>query len=413
MATNSTSHQSVTPEDGGGSNVLYISYMGLLKPLGKSQVYRYLAELSNDHNISLISYEDPDELKDTERFETLQEDVEAAGIEWHPLTYHSSPSVPATIWDLSAGFVVARRVIRNNNIDVVHTRSYVPSILGLLCKRLFGTKFVFDMRGFLPDERVDGGIWEEDSRIYRTGKWFEKQFFENADVVVSLTEAGIEAIRAFDHVDTSSTKFEMIPTCVDLELFTPQPDDRESFVLGYVGSVGTWYLFDDVLECFELLQERKPNSRLLILNQGDHDYVRERLAEFDIDESAVELKAVDHEEVPAEMNRTDAGIFFYTPTFSKKGTSPTKMGEFLACGIPCLSNAAVGDVESILEGNDVGIALKSFDMEAKERAVDRLLELSAEPATAERCREVAKSYYSLEAGVQDYDKIYRSVVDDE
>jgi len=318
------------------------------------------------------------------------------------------------MYDLAIGFAVCARAIRRYDVDIVHTRSYVPSVLGLLCKRVFGTSFAFDMRGFWADERVDGGMWDENGRLYRTAKWFETKFLTHADVVVSLTEAGIEAMRAFEHVDTNDTRFEMIPTCVDLELFAPQPDNRdEEFVLGYVGSVGTWYLFDDVLECFELLQGRKPNSRLLILNQGDHDYVRDRLAEFDIDESAVELKAVDHEEVPAEMNRTDAGIFFYTPTFSKKGTSPTKMGEFLACGIPCLSNAAVGDVESILEGNDVGIALKSFDMEAKERAVDRLLELSADPTTAERCREVAESYYSLEAGVQDYNEIYRTVIADD
>ncbi|MCU4974997.1 glycosyltransferase family 4 protein [Halobacteria archaeon AArc-m2/3/4] len=393
--------------------VLYISYTGLLEPLGQSQVYRYLQELSDDHNIVLVTYENPEDKADTERFESLKADVSETGIEWHPLTYHSSPTLPATVWDLTTGFGVAARAIRNNDIDIVHTRSYVPSVLGLLCKRVFGTKFVFDMRGFWADERVDGGMWEEDSRLYRSAKWFETQFFENADVVVSLTEAGIDAIQGFDHVDTSETRFEMIPTCVDTGLFTPQHERRQDeFVLGYVGSVGTWYLFDDVLECFELLRERRPDSQLRILNQGDHDYVYDRLAAFDIDESAVTVEAVEHDEVPTEMNKMDAGIFFYTPTFSKKGTSPTKMGEFLACGLPCLSNAAVGDVESILEENGVGVALESFDTEAKRAAIERLVELSTAPATAARCRQVAESYYALEAGVRDYDEIYRTVVAD-
>jgi glycosyltransferase involved in cell wall biosynthesis len=392
--------------------VLYISYTGLLEPLGQSQVYRYLLQLAESHNITLVTYEKPEDLDDTERVTSLRKTVEPAGIEWHPLKYHHSPTLPATIWDLLNGFQVCVRAIRRNDIEIVHTRSYVASVLGLLCKRLFGTAFVFDMRGFWADERVDGGLWDADGRLYRSAKWFETQFLRHADVVVSLTEAGIEAIEEFDHVDTDDMWFEKIPTCVDLNLFTPQLDRREDeFVLGYVGSAGTWYRFDDVLECFEILRERRPDSHLRILNHGDHEYIRERLSEFDIEEEAVSVKAVEHAEVPTEMNRMDAGIFFYTPTFSKKGTSPTKMGEFLACGIPCLSNAAVGDVKSILEGNSVGIAIDSFDTEEKQQAIESLLALHSDPEIVERCRSVAESYYSLEAGVNKYDEIYRSVLD--
>lgn len=391
-------------------NVLYISYTGLLEPLGQSQVYRYLEQLEESHEITLVTFEKPSDTDDTERFERTKERVSAGGIEWYPLRYHKSPSALATVWDLVVGFSVCLRVLYRTDIDVVHTRSYVASVLGLLCKRLFGTAFVFDMRGFWADERVDGGLWAADSRLYHTAKWFEAQFLEHADVIVSLTEAGIDAIRAMDDVDTTDTRFEMIPTCVDLDLFTPAPEsDTDEFVLGYVGSVGTWYLFDDVLDCFELLRERRPESRLLIINQGGHDYVRECLDKYGIDSTAVTLKAVSPNEVPREMHRMDAGIFFYTPTFSKKGTSPTKMGEFLACGLPCLSNAAVGDVSRILDGESVGVTLDSFDSKSKRVAVDKLLDLCASPSTTQRCRTVAESYYSLDKGVDDYSEIYRTV----
>ena len=394
--------------------ILYISYTGLLEPLGQSQVYRYLMKLAEDHDITLITYENPEDLEDTERVASLREAVESVGINWHPLTYHHSPTLPATIWDLVNGFQVCVRAIRRNDIEIVHTRSYVVSVLGLLCKQLFGTAFVFDMRGFWADERVDGDLWEADSQLYRSAKWFEAQFLRHADVVVSLTDAGVDAIEDFDHVDTEETQFEKIPTCVDLDLFTPQLDHRKNnFVLGYVGSAGTWYRFGDVLECFEILREKRPDSRLRILNRGDHEYINEQLSEFGIERNAVTIKAVDHAEVPAEMNQMDAGIFFYTPTFSKKGTSPTKMGEFLACGIPCVSNTAVGDVESILETNTVGITIDSFGTEAKQQAMDSLLALHSDPAIVERCRSVAESYYSLEAGVNKYAEIYRSVFDDD
>lgn len=406
-------HLPTVPENGNSADILYISYMGLLQPLGQSQVYRYLQRLSSEQNIVLITYERPDDIGETERFERLQDEVASLGIEWYPLRYHNDRSFAGTIWDILAGLKLCRQIITRKDIDIVHTRSYVPSILGLACKHLFETNFVFDMRGFLPDERVDAGQWETNDTIYHVAKWFETQFLRNADVVISLTQAGIDAIHEFEHIDTSETHFELIPTCVDLDLFTLQPDRREEeFVLGYVGSAGTWHMFDDVLDCFELLREQRPDSRLFILNNDEHDYIRERIKAHKIDESVVDLKAVEHSEVPKEMNRMDAGIFFYTPTFSKKGTSPTKMGEFLASGLPCLSNAAVGDVQSILEGEDVGVALESFNEDAKAAAVDRLVALGEDPATAARCRHVAESYYSLDAGVEKYNNIYQSLINE-
>lgn len=396
-----------------GRSILYISYTGLLEPLGESQVYRYLDRLSEKHNVSLITFEKDDKRRNAEKFESMKKKVAESGIQWHPLRYHKSPTVPATVWDLAKGFITSAQIIRKEDIDIVHSRSYVSSILGLLCKKIFETAFVFDMRGFWADERVEGDIWDAESQLYRVAKWFEMEFIRGADTVVSLTDSGIEAMRQFNHVKTDDIRFKKIPTCVDLDIFSPtesgQPDE---FVMGYVGSVGTWYLFDDVVDCFRLLQEERPDAKLSILNQGDHEMIREKLREQGINKSVVSLKSVPHEEVPQEMNRMDIGAFFIKPTFSKRGSSPTKMGEFLACGIPCLCNAGVGDVEQIVEENDVGVAIDSFDGEAKRKAVKRILELTEQSDTATRCREVAESYYSLEEGVKSYDEIYHMVSPD-
>lgn len=394
------------------ATVLYISYTGILEPLGQSQVLRYLTRLAESHRIALLSYEKPEDTDETDRLRAIQEKIEASGIEWHPLQYHRSPTLLATIWDLALGTIVGTREIRRNDVDIVHARSYVPALLGLFWKRMFDTAFIFDMRGFWADERVDAGVWDENDRIYRFAKWCEARFFEEADAIVSMSHAGVEAIRDLEHVDTTATRFEVIPTCVDLARFTPQPDGQhDGFTLGYVGSVGTWYRFDVVLDCFEHLREARPDSRLLILNRGGHEYIRDRLEERDIDPTAVTVKAVEHREVPAEMNRIDAGVFFYTQTFSKLGTCPTKMGEFLACGIPCLSNAGVGDVPTILDGEGVGVTIESFTPAEKRRGVEQLVELSEAPDITQRCRHVAESYFALETGVAAYDELYRTVRD--
>ncbi|TKX41338.1 glycosyltransferase [Halorubrum sp. CGM4_25_10-8A] len=391
-------------------SVLYISYTGLLEPLGKSQVYSYLKNLSNKYNISLITFENPDNLKDQKQFEKMRRAVESHDIDWRPLKYHNNPSLPATVWDILTGIWESFHLIREHEVEIIHARSYIPSVIALACKKCYKTRFLFDMRGFWADERIDGNLWNEKDYVYRMTKWFERQFIKNADVVLSLTDVGIEAMKEFSYVD-EDTRFEQIPTCTNLDNFYPCADQSSDgpFTLGYVGSVGTWYKFGDVLECFQILQKLKPGAQLHILNKGQHDYIQEKLDEYGISSENVTVESVEHERVPEKVRKMDAGIFFYRQTFSKKGTSPTKMGEFLASGIPCISNVGVGDVESLLTDNDIGVVLDNFTSEEKEEAMKELIELATAGGIDHRCRSFAEEYYSLSTGVEEYDAIYDSL----
>lgn len=392
------------------SPVLYISYDGVLEPLGQSQVLRYLERLAPDHKIVLISFEKPDDWEQIGRREDLRNQMRAAGIAWIPLHYHKRPSALATAFDIAQGVVVGAWAVRRHRVHIVHARSYVPSVIALALKKLFRLKYIFDMRGFWADERVDGGLWPAGGRLYRAAKWFERRFLLNADCVVSLTQAAVDEMRAFPYLQGRMPRFELITTCADLELFrpgeaAPRSADRP-FTLGYVGSVGVWYLFDETLRCFQMLRERLPNARLHILNRGGHDYIQERMAALSIDLATVQVEAADHAGVARAMQQMDAGIFFYKPAYSKKATAPTKLGEFLGCGVPCLGNSGVGDMASILENEQVGVALCRFDEPAMREAVDRLLQLAQTPGIEARCREVALRYFSLDKGVLAYDRIY-------
>jgi glycosyltransferase involved in cell wall biosynthesis len=299
-------------------------------------------------------------------------------------------------------------LVRRHKLDTVHARSYVAALPALLLKRLTGVRFIFDMRGFWADERVDGGLWPREGRMVRIAKSCERRFLLEADHVVSLTRAAVEEMRNFPYLQESMPRFSVIPTCADLSRFVPGPvEQRRGFVLGYVGSVGTWYLFDEVLACFRELLRMRPDARLLIVNRGEHALVLARLAAAGIAASAVELTSAAHAEVPRYMQRMDAGIFFIRPTFSKQASAPTKLAEFLGCGIPCLGNAGVGDMASILEGERVGVALRRFDTDALQNGLHELLRLAADPETPGRCVATARKHFSLSDGIAKYDALYR------
>lgn len=391
------------------AGVLYLSYSGMLEPLGQSQVLAYQERLAADHTIHIVSFERAGDWANVAQRDAAAKRMADAGIHWHPLRYHKRFSILATFWDITCGAYKGWRLVREHRLSIVHARSYVPSVMALVIKRLTGARYVFDMRGFWVDERVDGAIWKRDGIAYRVGKWFEKRFLLSADHVVSLTHAGIRELERFDYLGGAIPPSSVIPTCADLLRFKPQKRPESGLVLGYVGSVGTWYLFDEVVAAFRLLLELRPEAQLLVINRNDHTYVRERLGVGGVPMEAVEIRAATHAEVPAQMARMHAGIFFIKPVFSKQASAPTKLAEFLGCGIPCLANAGVGDMAEVLETDRVGVAVANFEPTVVRDGIKRLLSMIIDPDTRERCVASAHARFSLDEGVRRYDAIYRSL----
>ena len=388
------------------SCVLYIAYDGMLEPLGQSQVLAYLEKLATDRDIHLLSFEKAEDWHDAGSRTAVARRIEAACIHWHPRRYHKRPSALATAWDIGVGTASGLWLVLRHRIGIVHARSYVPTVMALLIKRLTGAKFVFDMRGFWADERVDGCLWPRGGRLYRVAKWFERRVLLRADHVVSLTHAAVGEMEKFDYLQGHLPLMTVVPTCADLSRFVPAANPREGFVLGYVGSTGTWYLFDVAVACFSQLQKLQPEARWLIINRNEHDYIRERLEAGGVSMEAVELRAADHSEVPAQMARMHAGVFFIKQVFSKQASAPTKLAEFLGCGIPCLSNAGVGDMAGILEGEHVGVALTGFDESSLRQGLEQLIDLTQQPDIQARCVAAAQRHFSLDEGVQRYAAIY-------
>ena len=149
-----------------------------------------------------------------------------------------------------------------------------------------------------------------------------------------------------------------------------------------------------------------PDAQLHILNRGDHAYIRERLARHDIPPDSIRLEVRDRAGVADAMQHMDAGIFFIKPAYSKISSAPTKLGEFLGCGVPCLSNAGVGDMGTILESEGVGVAMPDFSESTMKASLQRVIELTRDPRIALRCRDVAVRRFSLDDGARAYDKIY-------
>lgn len=395
--------------------ILYISYDGILDQLGQSQVFPYLRNLAENHDIILISFEKKQAWQEQTFRNRVIRETRTAGIRWIPLRYHKSPRMLATSFDLILGLLVAAWQTWRYPVRIVHARSLLPAMLCMVLKYVFKTKFIFDIRGFWVDCRMEQGEWSENSSTHRVLKWLERQSLQSADVVISLTRNAANVMKKLPFLSDKSPRFEVITTCTDLQLFrpparaTPPRNPQHAFTLGYVGSVGPLYMLDAMLDCFKTLLELRPDARLIIVNLSSHDHIRERIRVHALPECKIDLKSVEYKDVISELWRMDAGICFVLPRPSMAAAAPTKVGEYLASGLPCIANVHSGDIKEILEGNNIGVCVEDFTSASYRKALMRLVVLADAPETCARCVEAAQREFSLEEGVSSYDRIYRSL----
>jgi glycosyltransferase involved in cell wall biosynthesis len=405
--------------------VLYVSYNGMLDPLGQSQVIPYLRELSRRGvQFTLLSFETAKAYtsEGREQCEQLQQELAAAEIDWHWLRYHKSPSLPATSYDVLAGIRYGSRLVRDKQIEMVHARSYIPATIALRLKRRLGVKMIFDVRGLMADEYFDAGHWRKESAPYRITKAMERRALAAADGVVTLTEKIWPIINTWDGLRDRQVAHEVVPCCADLELFTFSQSDRDRrrhelgvedrFVVVYSGSIGGWYLTESMADFFAALRKEKAQAHALWLTTGSHDHVRTLMRTRGIEEKDYTVLATTTTDVPSYLSASDAGLALIKPCFSKLASSPTKYAEYLACGLPLIINGGIGDSDTLVTREKTGVLVREFNQDAYRSAITALADFLAHPEqTRRRNRDVAERLFDVRrVGVERYEHLYESVL---
>lgn len=103
-------------------------------------------------------------------------------------------------------------------------------------------------------------------------------------------------------------------------------------------------------------------------------------------------------------------VMFFSQGLSKLGSSPTRMGEILGCGIPVVANEGVGDVTRIVRDYNVGVFAEGSSASEMGAAFDALGVLMRDPALPARCRAAADEVFSLTRGTEKYRELYRQVL---
>jgi glycosyltransferase involved in cell wall biosynthesis len=404
--------------------VLFISYNGMLDPLGQTQVLPYLRQLAKRGvRFTLLSFErarafTPEGAKQCEE---LRRELETQRIEWHWLRYHQRLSVPATIYDVLVGIRKASALVKRNEIEMVHARGHIPATIAVALKRRFRIKMIFDLRGLMAEEYVDAEHWRHGSLPYRITKSAERKILTETDAIVTLTQRIWPIIREWEGLRGRTPHHEVIPCCVDLARFRFSDEERarrraelglaDQFTIVYSGSLDGWYLTEKMADFFASFAQRNPQAHLLWLTTGSHDRVRELMNARGVGAEHYSVRSAPAADVPSYLSAADAGLAFIKKCISKMASSPTKNGEYLACGLPLIINAGIGDSDALIDQWQAGVLIEEFIEGEYALAGQHIEAIAAEPDARTKARRVAEELFHLEnvAGER-YASLYERVL---
>jgi len=397
--------------------VLYVSQTGMTEPLGQSQVVPYLLGLARaGFDIDLVSFEPEDATAGM--IERVRQQLGDHGIAYSWLQRRRAHDVLTKARESMKGLMqlVPRALVRRPRL--IHARATIAASIAHLTARLVpGARMLFDCRGLVADEYVDFGHWQRGSFRYRLLKTVEMGLFRRADALVVLTDRLRRWLRDEARLVGERTPVEVIPCCVDVARFALPAEARQAsrarlgagdrFVLGYAGNLNSWYCDEQMAELFAAIRRRRP-ALFAIYTRAEPTRLRQALARRGVADGDVYIAPVASSAMPESLAAADGAVSFAEPRFSKIASSPVKVAEYLAAGLPIAVNRGVGDQDALLRAEPSLLAdAGAMEPAELERAAAALLAAADDGTTTARARALASARFSLDAiGVARYRQLY-------
>lgn len=401
--------------------ILYVTFDGLLEPLGFSQVARLVMELAErGANYEVLSLEKPRDLENAHHVRTVREALSSRGIGWTFATYSAGSSSRSVADNMRVMTAAAFRRVARGGITLVHARSYHAGVVATLLRHVTRTPFLFDARSYWIDEKLDEGRWFTNPNALRVARTVERRFYRDASGVVTLTELQRDDIVHENKFGIVRVPVVAIPTCADYEVFHLREgnDDgapreladvvRAKRVIGLVGSTNASYRTDEMLACARAVLLRASDTHLLVLTSQQEAF--ETLTrEAGIDASRRTILRVPHERVAGFVRHIDFALQFLVETPAKRASMPTKLAEFFASGVRPIHFGGSPEISEWVRRAGTGVVLDSLDEGAFGRVAEWAAATTFDRDALEGARERTREHFSLSSGADRYMTLLRAL----
>ncbi len=320
----------------------------------KNQVFPLLAELNktDNYDITIISM--------------IRKDFDYSPKFLNPIIKNLKENniklAVAKISDFNSTFEQLANFIREENIELIHCRSYISSKYALEIKKKLGISFIFDMRGLMPEEQklfrddklgvdipINGDI------KYQNHKVLEENLLINADSTIALNQTFKNYLLNNYH---NMKRIDVIHNFVDVKKFSFNQKSRNEIrermewknkvIFVFSGSMSPWYDFSLLINWLKQIIECGLDAILLMLTYVDKSsniqyqksYFEKLLTENNLSKERLIIIHPEINSVRDYLSASDISVIPHKLRYEMilRVAQPIKFAEYLANGLPVLSN---------------------------------------------------------------------------
>lgn len=230
-------------------------------------------------------------------------------------------------------------------------------------------KLIVNHRGDSIDEFKCAYNTQNDNHTFiKSYKWYIRRAIKKADMSICVSENLRKELMKQSGLELNNTF--IYPCCADITRFehTTYPSNKEKIVVGYFGGFSKWQCIDTILDIFIELRRKDPRFFLMLITNSSPEPYKEKLEK--IGKENYSIKGVPFNEIPENISQMDASFALREERPLNIVSSPTKLSESLAAGVPIIVTRGSGDYAEMLIDNKNGLLIESIDYTAAD--IDRL-----------------------------------------
>lgn len=218
---------------------------------------------------------------------------------------------------------------------------------------LFGTQSCLCRKSSIYITDVHGDSVYETREMGRLQPWvadyfveIQKDFVKHSDLCIFVSEN----LRRQIEINTNAKEkdYALISCGIDIKRFETVEkatieglDLSQRIVLGYCGGFNGWQNFDAMIDLAIRLHNMDKRVFLLAFSNGNVEPFKEKLSQ--LGKNNYYIKGLPPKEVPSHLKLMDAGLLLRSDLILNRVSSPTKICEYLAAGVPLICTQYSGD----------------------------------------------------------------------
>ncbi len=309
-------------------------------------------------------------------------------------------------------------LIKKFHLNIIHCRSYFPTISVFFLSFIFKFKYIFDIRDFWADEGIEIKNFKF---IYKIIKYLEGKLIKKSSHIVCLTQkAKIYIINKYKKkYNLSKNNISVIPCGTDFDLFNPNNLKKNYLnnikrklkfknkkILLYYGSVGENYLINKMIYFFKSINNYRNDWIFFFVVNNDKNLLKNILLKKGISEKNFRIINSPRNKLPYYLSFADLSIFYYREGMRSLGCSPTKLADLFAMGIPIITSRYLGDMDKIIKfEKNKSLLIDNMSKSLINMKVNKITNYNQKINIRQN-----SNYFNYEYGLKKYISIYESLI---